>query len=164
LSSFLRQSLRLKGMRVSVRLCIGGDTFSLLLLRGDMLAPYFCAMLLLEILNVTRVPARWADSAGIVESSVAEAKAHQSSLATPRSLQHLMSAFDLHPSVAVGTPDGSKYSCSPLAMETSLPKQTRPYSLDTILLPTFVSPLGASPHPPGPNALFSILRYLISGR
>lgn len=29
---------------------------------------------------------------------------------------------------------------------------------------TIVSPLGANPQPPGPNALFSILLYLISGR
>lgn len=46
--------------------------------------------------------------------------ANQSSLATPRSLQHLMSALLLHASVAVGMPEGSKYSCSPLATATSL--------------------------------------------
>jgi hypothetical protein len=32
----------------------------------------------------------------------------QSSLAMPKSLQHRMSALDLHPSVAVGMPSGSK--------------------------------------------------------
>lgn len=42
------------------------------------------------------------------------------SCATPRSLQHLISAFDLAPSVAVATPEGSKYSCSPLAVDTNL--------------------------------------------
>lgn len=44
----------------------------------------------------------------------------QSSLATPRSLQHLMRAFDLQPSVAVATPSESKYCCSPRANETRL--------------------------------------------
>jgi hypothetical protein len=46
----------------------------------------------------------------------------QSSLATPRSLQHRMRALDLQPSVAVGIPSGSKYCCSPRATETSLKK------------------------------------------
>lgn len=87
-----------------------------------------------------------------------------SSLAMPRSLQHRIKALLLHPSVAVGTPLGSKYSCSPRATETKRPRQTRPYSREMILLPTFVSPRGARPHPPGPNDLFSIRRYLISGR
>lgn len=45
-----------------------------------------------------------------------------------------------------------------------LPPQTSPYSLVTTFPVTIVSPLGASPHPPGPNARFNILRYLISGR
>jgi hypothetical protein len=44
----------------------------------------------------------------------------QSSLAIPKSLQHRIRAFDLQASVAVGTPDSSKYSCSPRAIETSL--------------------------------------------
>lgn len=48
--------------------------------------------------------------------------------------------------------------------ETDLPSATSAYSLVTALDVTVVSPLGANPHPPGPNALFSILRYLISGR
>jgi hypothetical protein len=100
----------------------------------------------------------------------------------PRSLQHLIRAFDLHASVAVGMPEGSKYSCSPLATDTRLgeasersmnlldrgrtyrPRHTNPHSLETILGPTFVSPLGARPHPPGPNAALSVRRYLISGR
>ena len=43
-----------------------------------------------------------------------------SSLATPKSLQHRMSALLLHASVAVGMPEGSKYSCSPLAIATNL--------------------------------------------
>src|ERR1700677_3610298 len=45
---------------------------------------------------------------------------HQSSLAIPRSLQHLMRALLLHASVAVAIPAGSKNSCSPRAMATSL--------------------------------------------
>lgn len=47
---------------------------------------------------------------------------------------------------------------------TNLPPTTSAYSLVTDFAVTMVSPLGASPHPPGPNALFSIRRYLISGR
>lgn len=39
-----------------------------------------------------------------------------------------------------------------------------PYSLVTNLLVTILSPLGANPHPPGPNVLFNIRLYLISGR
>jgi hypothetical protein len=45
---------------------------------------------------------------------------HQSSLAIPKSLQQRMSALLLDDSVAVAIPDGSKYSCSPRAMATSL--------------------------------------------
>lgn len=44
----------------------------------------------------------------------------QSSDAMPRSLQQRMRALDLQPSVAVGMPSGSKYCCSPRAIETSL--------------------------------------------
>jgi hypothetical protein len=43
-----------------------------------------------------------------------------SSWAIPRSLQHRINALDLAPSLAVATPDGSKYSCSPLAVDTNL--------------------------------------------
>ena len=104
-----------------------------------------------------------------------------SSLATPRSLQQRIRALLLHASVAVGIPDGSKYSCSPRAIATRLrikvrafdlskyrfthrPRQTRAYSRLTIFGPTLVSLRGARPQPPGPKALFKILRYLISGR
>ncbi len=108
-----------------------------------------------------------------------------SSLAIPRSLQQRISALLLQASVAVGIPEGSKYSCSPRAIPTSLPKgkkktrfafviskygfayrprQTRAYSRLTIFGPTLVSLRGARPQPPGPKALFNILRYLISGR
>lgn len=45
-----------------------------------------------------------------------------------------------------------------------LPSATRAYSLVTAFAVTMVSPLGARPQAPGPNALFNILRYLISGR
>jgi hypothetical protein len=44
----------------------------------------------------------------------------QSSEAIPRSLQQRIRALDLQPSVAVGMPSGSKYCCSPRAMETRL--------------------------------------------
>lgn len=47
---------------------------------------------------------------------------------------------------------------------TYRPPQTSPYSLVTTFPVTIVSPLGANPHPPGPNALFRIRLYLISGR
>lgn len=45
-----------------------------------------------------------------------------SSEAIPRSLQQRIRAFDLHPSVAVGIPSGSKYCCSPRAMDINLRK------------------------------------------
>lgn len=45
-----------------------------------------------------------------------------------------------------------------------LPRHTSAYSLLTTFGPTFVSLRGASPHPPGPNALLRMRRYLISGR
>lgn len=47
---------------------------------------------------------------------------------------------------------------------TYLPCATSAYSLVTALDVTMLSPLGASPQPPGPKALFKILLYLISGR
>jgi hypothetical protein len=88
----------------------------------------------------------------------------QSSLAMPRSLQHRMRALLLHASVAVGIPEGSKYSCSPRAIATSLPKHTSAYSRLTIFGLTKVSLRGARPQAPGPKALFKILRYFISGK
>ena len=45
-----------------------------------------------------------------------------------------------------------------------LPRHTNAYSRLTVLGPTFVSLRAARPHPPGPNAVFKIRRYLISGR
>lgn len=86
------------------------------------------------------------------------------SLATPRSLQHRIRAFDLHPSVAVAIFSGPKYSCSPRATETRRPWQMSAYSRDTDRSVTYVSPRGASPHPPGPNAVLRMRLYLISGR
>ena len=54
------------------------------------------------------------------------------SLATPRSLQQRISALLLQASVAVGIPEGSKYSCSPRAIPTSLPKKNPPsFEYDT---------------------------------
>lgn len=44
----------------------------------------------------------------------------QSSDAMPKSLQHRMRALDLAPSEAVAMPFGSKYSCSPRAVEMYL--------------------------------------------
>lgn len=43
-----------------------------------------------------------------------------SSWAMPKSLQQRISALLLAPSLAVATPDGSKYSCSPRAVDTKL--------------------------------------------
>jgi hypothetical protein len=56
-------------------------------------------------------------------------RAHQSSLAIPRSLQHLINALLLHASVAVGIPEGSKYSCSPLATATNLEVTRQSFSM-----------------------------------
>lgn len=53
------------------------------------------------------------------------------SLATPKSLQHRISALLLHASVAVGMPEGSKYSCSPLAIATNLDSNE---AFETVLL------------------------------
>jgi len=44
------------------------------------------------------------------------------------------------------------------------PCTTSPYSLVISFPVTMLSPRGAKPHPPGPNALFRIRLYLISGR
>lgn len=45
-----------------------------------------------------------------------------------------------------------------------LPSTTSAYSLVTAFAVTIVSPRGASPQPPGPNAWFNILLYFISGK
>jgi hypothetical protein len=76
----------------------------------------------LELLDKARIPDDVRSSvSGMTFTSGTHTKlTHHSSLAIPRSLQHLMRALDLQASVAVGTPDGSKYSCSPLAIATSL--------------------------------------------
>jgi hypothetical protein len=50
------------------------------------------------------------------------------------------------------------------ARKTHCPAATRAYSLVTSFPVTMVSPRGTRPQPPGPNALFRILLYLISGR
>ena len=47
---------------------------------------------------------------------------------------------------------------------TYRPSTTSAYSLVTDRWVTMVSPRGARPHAPGPNALFRMRRYLISGR
>jgi hypothetical protein len=44
------------------------------------------------------------------------------------------------------------------------PLQTSAYSLVTVFGVTILSLRGTRPHPPGPNALLRIRRYLISGR
>jgi len=76
----------------------------------------------------------------------------------PKSLQHLINALLLHPSLAVGIPLGSKKVCSPLATLTNLPPATKPHSLVTIPFNTVISPRGTRPQPPGPNARFRIRR------
>jgi hypothetical protein len=48
--------------------------------------------------------------------------------------------------------------------KTNRPCTTSAYSRVTTFSPTTSSPRGASPHPPGPKALFRMRRYLISGR
>ena len=60
----------------------------------------------------------------------------------------------------------SKSACTVEGRETSThrPIQINAYSLLTTFGPTFVGLRGASPHAPGPNALLSMRRYLISGR
>jgi hypothetical protein len=105
---------------------------SSLLLLSSVLNPYFHAVLCLELADVRRVPICQPDAQipnkqnppqitrDAVEVYRYVDRTHQSSLAIPRSLQHRIRAFDLQASVAVGTPDGSKYSCSPRAIDTSL--------------------------------------------
>ena len=72
-----------------------------------------------------------------------------SSEETPRSLQHRISAFDLAPSEAVGTPDGLKKSCSPRAVATNLYLACiqNHKSYRAALLPTCDSPPLANEHP-----------------
>lgn len=82
----------------------------------------------------------------------------------PKSLQQRINALLLHPSEAVGNPETSKKSCSPRACDTNRPLQINAYSREIFLGEIVCSPRGAKPHPPGPNALFSIRLYLISGR
>jgi hypothetical protein len=48
--------------------------------------------------------------------------------------------------------------------QTDRPCASRAYSRVTAFAVTVLSPRGASPQPPGPNAWFSIRLYLISGR
>ena len=67
-----------------------------------------------------------------VLTDIAFQLAYQSSLAIPRSLQHLINALLLQASVAVGIPEGSKYSCSPLAIPTSLEIAHRNFSISRI--------------------------------
>ena len=70
-----------------------------------------------ELADVLGIPG---DSQVSVREQIVFGRTHQSSLAIPRSLQHLINALLLHASVAVGIPAGSKYSCSPLAIATNL--------------------------------------------
>lgn len=42
-------------------------------------------------------------------------------------LYHLINAFDLQPSDAVGSPSGDQKSCSPRAKETNLPSAIKAY-------------------------------------
>ena len=153
----------------------------LLLLCPGVLNEDLYAVLRLELTDKPGIPMKSCHDP--LEYKPSTQQTHHSSLAIPRSLQQRIRALLLHASVAVGMPFGSKYSCSPRAIPTSLhmqrgqvtceqhrawrthlPRQTNAYSLLTLRAPTDVSLRGANPHPPGPNALFSTRRYLISGR
>jgi hypothetical protein len=59
-----------------------------------------------------------------VTSQTGAFRTYQSSEAIPKSLQHLINALLLQPSEAVGKPELSKKSCSPLACETNLDAQS----------------------------------------
>ena len=83
----------------------------------DVLRPGFDTMSMLVHSNEGGIPTRIKRQS---EGEKMSRKTNQSSEAIPRSLQHRMRAFDLHPSVAVGNPAGSKKVCSPLATETNL--------------------------------------------
>lgn len=78
---------------------VEGREEALFLGRG-MLCKDFNAVPSLELTNETRVPVGQLveDRSSIMMST------HQSSLATPKSLQHLIRALLLHASVAVGMP------------------------------------------------------------
>lgn len=78
-----------------------------LLLSANMLSPCLNAVRSLETSNEPGIPKQVPRSAS-PPSSVSDSATDHSSEAIPRSLQHLMRAFDLHPSVAVGNPEGSK--------------------------------------------------------
>ena len=93
-----------------------------LLLADDVLGPRLDAVRLLERADEDRVPAARARQHRLdaLDEREKERRTHQSSLAMPRSLQHRMRALLLQPSLAVGTPLGSKNVCSPRATDTSL--------------------------------------------
>lgn len=76
----------------------------------------FHAMLRLELTNEARIPTELQLNGNYVR----HCNTHHSSLATPKSLQHLISALLLQASVAVAMPFTSKYSCSPRATATRL--------------------------------------------
>lgn len=82
-----------------------------------MLGKDFYTELRLEFTNETRIPEGEDRENSTNQYTL---KTYHNSLAIPRSLQHLMRALLLHASVAVGIPEGSKYSCSPRAMATNL--------------------------------------------
>jgi hypothetical protein len=70
------------------------------------LSEYLHAVLGFEFTYEPRVPVRNMHDFKIGHRKLR--KTNQSSLAIPRSLQHRINALLLHPSVAVGIPDGSK--------------------------------------------------------
>lgn len=98
-----------------------------LLFGGDMLSKYLNTMLGFEFANETRVPVECAMNTMKTRAEIKEA--YQSSLAIPKSLQQRIRALLLHASVAVAIPEGSKYSCSPLAIATNL--ESRPISFNS---------------------------------
>ncbi len=81
-----------------------------------MLTEYLDTMIILEFPDVIRVPTQSQQRT----MSDRLNSTYQSSEAIPKSLQHRIKAFDFAPSCAVEIPDGSKYSCSPLATATNL--------------------------------------------
>lgn len=85
-----------------------------------MFSPSFNTMLSFESSNESWIPIYSLTLVSNLEDASQRDLTDQSSEAIPKSLQHRIKAFDLHPSVAVGRPDGSKKVCSPLATETSL--------------------------------------------
>jgi hypothetical protein len=94
-----------------------GQRYKLLFSR-DMFCKDLNAVFLFEFADESWIPGRIKSATLYMVRNLDST--NQSSLATPKSLQHRINALLLHASVAVGMPEGSKYSCSPLAIPTNL--------------------------------------------